>query len=124
MMPSVPKQSIPKLLACLDIAYIGLLPEPLFRFGISPNKLMDYMMAGKPVVMAIDSGNDPVTDAGCGFTVSPGDPAAIVEAILKLIALSPSERNSMGLAGRTYILKNQTYRVLADRFLKEAFIDH
>ena len=117
MLPSVPKQAVPTLLAKVDIAYIGLLSQPLFRFGISPNKLMDYMMAGKPIVLSINAGNDPVAEAGCGETVPPSDPQAIARAIEKLAALTESHRQAMGQAGREYVLKNHTYPVLARRFL-------
>lgn len=117
MLPSVPKQAVPSLLALVDIAYIGLLPEPLFRFGISPNKLMDYMMAGKPVVCAIKAGNDLVAEAGCGVTVPPGDALAVAQAISQLTALAPAKRAVIGQNGRQFVLKNQTYPVLARRFL-------
>lgn len=69
-----PKLQIPTLLQWFAVAYIGLQRQPLFRFGIAPNKLMDYMMAGRPVLMAIDAGNDPVVDSGCGLSVKPEDP--------------------------------------------------
>jgi len=117
MLPAIPKQSIPRFLDDVDIAYIGWHPNPLYRFGISPNKLMDYMMAGKPVVHSVSAGNDPVTEAGCGITVPPGDVVAVVDAVLELAAMSQSARNCMGQAGKTAILQNQTYKVLAKRFL-------
>lgn len=117
ILPAVPKQAVPSLLDKFDIAYIGLQSQPLFRFGISPNKLMDYMMAAKPVVMAIDAGNDPVGESGCGVTVRSGDLEAITQAILRLAALSVSDRAAMGQAGKTFILRNQTYAQLATRFL-------
>jgi glycosyltransferase involved in cell wall biosynthesis len=117
MLPSVSKQSVPNFLAAVDIAYIGLLPEPLFRFGISPNKLMDYMMACRPIVFSVRAGNDPVAEAGCGITVNPGDADAVVQAVLQLASLSNEERTRMGEAGRKFILINQTYRILAKRFL-------
>jgi glycosyltransferase involved in cell wall biosynthesis len=63
----VSKTSIPRLLAYIDAAYIGLKHEPLFRFGVSPNKLLDYMMAGRPVVHAIDAGNDLVSESRRGI---------------------------------------------------------
>ena len=47
----------------------------------APNKLMDYMMAARPVLMAIDAGNDPVRDADCGLTVEPENPIAIAQGI-------------------------------------------
>ena len=117
MLSAIPKQSIPRFLDDVDIAYIGWHPNPLYRFGISPNKLMDYMMAGKPVVHSVSAGNDPVAEAGCGFTVPPGDAAAVAQAILKLSAMSEAQRMLLGAAGKAFILKNQTYPFLAANFL-------
>lgn len=118
MLSAIPKSSIPAYLASIDIAYIGLLPEPLFRFGISPNKLMDYMMAAKPVIMAILAGNDPVTDADCGITVEPNNAEEIVKAVITISTKTISERNEMGERGKKYIIENNTYNILADNFLK------
>ncbi|CAM5188297.1 hypothetical protein CDEF62S_02697 [Castellaniella defragrans] len=117
MLPSVPKLAVPGLLREVDVAYIGLRANSLFRFGISPNKLMDYMMAGKPIVQSIDAGNDLVSEADCGITVPPGDAQAVADAILHLVSL-PSERLiELGRNGRRYILENHTYPVLAKLFL-------
>jgi len=115
--PPISKQEIPSFLNLCDILYIGLIAKSLFRFGISPNKMMDYMMAAKPIISAIGAGNDPVAEAQCGITVEPENPQAIADAILKLAALSQEEREVMGKRGRDYILKNQTYDILARKFL-------
>jgi glycosyltransferase involved in cell wall biosynthesis len=114
----IKKELIPSLLQYFDVAYIGLQGQPLFRFGISPNKLMDYMMAGRPVLMAINAGNDPVREAGCGLTVPPEDPEAVANGIRTLLNLKEDERKTMGQRGREYILKNHTYPILAQRFLE------
>lgn len=113
----VRKDAIPSLLRWFDIAYIGLQRQPLFRFGISPNKLMDYMMAERPVLIAIDAGNDPVAEAGCGLSIPPEDPGAIVRAVKQMMAMSPADRDAMGQRGRDYVMANHDYRVLAKRFL-------
>jgi glycosyltransferase involved in cell wall biosynthesis len=118
MMPAIPKSSIPAFLDAIDIAYIGLLPEPLFRFGISPNKLMDYMMAAKPVVMAIAAGNDPVSESRCGITVEPNNPQAIADAVVSISKESERERVEMGQRGKNYIIGKHTYSRLADNFIK------
>jgi glycosyltransferase involved in cell wall biosynthesis len=118
MLPSVPKAAMPALLDAMDIAFIGLLPEPLFRFGISPNKLFDYMMAGKPIIQAIRAGNDPVTEVGCGITVAPNDPAAIAKAALALGAMTSEDKQAMGQKGEAFIRAERTYEVLAKQFLK------
>ena len=117
MLDAVPKTAIPKLLRAMDVLYIGLQHEPLFRFGISPNKLMDYMMAARPVVCAIDAGNDPVGEAGCGFTIEPQAPAALADAVRRMLLLPPDEREHMGQAGRAFVEKNHLYAGLARRFL-------
>ena len=114
---SVLKLEIPNVLRMFDFVYIGWRNIAIYRFGISPNKLMDYMMAGKPVLHSVKAGNDPVMEAGCGITVEPENPQAIADGILKLAALSEEEREAMGKRGRDYILKNQTYDILAKRFL-------
>lgn len=113
----VKKTQIPALLQFFDVAYIGLQRQPLFRFGIAPNKLMDYMMAARPVLMAIDAGNDPVRDAGCGITVEPENPAAIAQSVKRLLSLGKAELTAMGDRGRAHILEHHTYPVLAGKFL-------
>jgi glycosyltransferase involved in cell wall biosynthesis len=118
MLPSVPKASIPALLDVIDIAFIGWHPNPLYRFGISPNKLMDYMMAGKPILHSVSAGNDPVTEVGCGITVPPNDAVAIANAAMALGAMSPEEKHAMGQKGTAFICAERTYEVLAQQFLK------
>lgn len=117
-LPAIPKAAIPAFLEEIDIAYIGWHRNPLYRFGISPNKLMDYMMAGKPIVHAVEAGNDPVAEAGCGFTVAPGDANSVRHAILKLTALSHSKRQVMGERGKQFILAKHTYPVLVKHLLE------
>lgn len=118
LLPPVPKAMIPPLLAGFDIAYIGWQRVPIYRFGIAPNKLMDYMMAGRAVLHSVEAGNDPVADAGCGLTVAPEAPAAVADGLRRLAALAPAERHAMGERGRAFVLAHHTYPVLARRFLE------
>ena len=115
---SVPKQQIPDLLSRFDLLYIGLQRQSLFRFGVSPNKLFDYMMAGKPVIQAIDAGNDPVAESGCGISIEPENPQALADAIKTMMKMPFEKRQEMGNAGKTHVLLHHDYSVLADRFLR------
>jgi glycosyltransferase involved in cell wall biosynthesis len=117
LLPPIPKVQIRSFLAGVDIAYIGWQRVPIYRFGIAPNKLMDYMMAGCAVLHSVEAGNDPVAEAGCGLTVPPQDPAAVAAGLRRLAALTPDERRAMGERGRAFVLANHTYAVLAQRFL-------
>ena len=113
----VPKAQIPSFLAQIDIAYIGWQRVPIYRFGIAPNKLMDYMMARCVVLHSVEAGNDPVAEAGCGLTVPPADPPAIADGLRQLARLDAATRERMGAAGRQFVLDNHIYPVLARRFL-------
>ncbi|MFM2066774.1 MAG: hypothetical protein RLZZ584_1683 [Pseudomonadota bacterium] len=116
-LPPIPKAQIPALLAAIDIAYIGWQKVPIYRFGIAPNKLMDYMMAGCTVLHAVEAGNDPVAEAGCGLTVAPQDPAAIAAGLLRLASLPADECAAMGARGRAFVQAEHSYPVLARRFM-------
>ena len=111
------KEQIPALLQRFDVAYIGWRRQSLYRFGIAPNKLMDYMMAARPVLHAVEAGNDPVSEAGCGLTIVPEDPSATANGIRALLSVSEDERIAMGQRGKEFVLNNLTYPILAKRFL-------
>ena len=116
-MAAIPKAQVPAFLAGVDIAYIGWQRVPVYRFGIAPNKLMDYMMARCAVLHSVEAGNDPVAEARCGLTVPPGSAVAVADGLRQLAALPRAERQSMGDRGQAFVLANHTYPVLAQRFL-------
>jgi glycosyltransferase involved in cell wall biosynthesis len=116
-LPPVPRSAMPSLLARMDALFIGLKRSPLFRFGISPNKLMDYMAAGKPVIQAIDAGNDIVAESKCGLSVLPEDPIALAAAIRRLMDIPQEERTAMGARGKDYVTAHHDYRKLARHFI-------
>ncbi|PTT88518.1 glycosyltransferase WbuB, partial [Pelomonas sp. HMWF004] len=116
--PPVPKPQIPPLLGQVDIAYIGWQRTPIYRFGIAPNKLIDYLMAGRAVLHSVEAGNDPVAEAGAGLAVAPEDPQAVADGLLKLAALTPDERAAMGQRGRAFAMAHHAYPVLAERFIQ------
>ena len=117
-LPSVEKAAVPALLAQMDALYIGWHKLPIYRFGINPNKLFDYMMSGKPVIHSVEAGNDIVAAADAGISVGAEDPQAIADAVRQMMALPEEERVRRGENGRRYVLENHDYRVLAKRFHK------
>ncbi len=118
LLPPIPKAQVQSFLAQIDIAYIGWLRVPIYRFGIAPNKLMDYMMAGCAVLHSVEAGNDPVADSGCGLSVAPESAQAVADGLLALAALTPEQRRAMGQRGRAYVLAQHSYPVLAQRFIQ------
>jgi glycosyltransferase involved in cell wall biosynthesis len=111
----IPKAQVSAALRLFDACYLGLARTPLWRFGVSPNKLYDYMAAGRPILFAAEAGNRPVDEADCGRTVPPEDPAAVAEAIRSLAACPPAERARLGANARAHVAAHHDHAVLADR---------
>jgi glycosyltransferase involved in cell wall biosynthesis len=87
----------------------------LYRYGISPNKLHEYMAAARPTIFAADSHNNPIAEAEAGITVAAEDSRAIAEAIEALAAMSAEERWKMGIRARQYVEKHHDFAGLARR---------
>ncbi|CAO3429101.1 glycosyltransferase family 4 protein [Azospirillum doebereinerae] len=113
----IPKPLVPRFLSEMDTLAMPWHRSPLYRFGVSPNKMFDYMLAGRPIVQSCDASNDLVAEAQCGITVAPEDPAAYAEACLHLSRLAPSERARLGENGRRFVRQHHDYRLLASRFM-------
>lgn len=110
----IPKFAMASTLAGADAFIISLKRTNLYRYGISPNKLHEYMAAGRPTVVAGYAHNNPVAEAEAGLTVAPEDPNAIAEAVEKLARMSGDERRDMGVRARRYIERFNDYAKLGD----------
>jgi len=115
-LPPQPKRKVLKFLKeYVNICYIGLKKKSIFKFGVSPNKLFDYMFVEKPIIWSISSANKPVDEAKCGISVEAENPKEVVKAILKLYSLPKDKLLEMGRNGKQYLLKYHTYDKLADK---------
>lgn len=112
----VAKRQVPALAAQADAFVLCVRNLPgLYRFGISMNKIFDYMAAGRPIAMGAAAANNPVAEAGAGITVPPENPQALAKAILELVSLPREAGRRMGTAGRRYLEENHDMRRLAAR---------
>ena len=119
---AIPKRQVQSLLKVFNVCYIGLTKDPLFRFGVSPNKLFDYLYAGKPILYAIDSGRyTPVTDSESGIQIEPENVEHIVDGVLKLYNMSPEERAVMGQNGHQEAVQSYEYGSLTKKLASILF---
>lgn len=117
----VPKQQVYSVLARADAFLMLLKASDVFRWGISPNKLFDYMCMERPVIFGVNSSNSPVEQAGCGLRIPPEDPEALAAAALHLAGLPDEDLAVMGKAGRAYVESNHDFDRLAER-LEDVFL--
>jgi glycosyltransferase involved in cell wall biosynthesis len=112
---AIPRFGVPALLRELDATALHATATPVYRYGISFNKLFEYMAAERPIVFACDSAYDPVALSKAGITVRPDDPEAMATAFLDLAGCPADERMRMGSAGRAYVLREHNIEQIASR---------
>jgi glycosyltransferase involved in cell wall biosynthesis len=115
----VPKSEIKDLFAAADIGVHCLADVELFRSGVSPNKLYDYMAAGLPVIT-----NTPgevsgfVNASGGGVAV---EPTGLANGLSSLAVLTAEERARLGQAGSEHLAATRSRTAMAQRI--EAVLD-
>lgn len=116
-LPALPKSAMTDALAAAD-ACLGILKKLDLYKTVYPNKVFDYMAAGRPIIIAIDGViRQVVEQAGAGIFSPPGDPEALAESILSL-AKKPAMSRKMGMAGRIYLESHFARNDLAAQLLE------
>jgi glycosyltransferase involved in cell wall biosynthesis len=119
LVPPVPKQQVPDLLAAADVGVHCLAPSDVFPWEVSPNKLFDYLAAALPVLT-----NTPgevqatVEDARCGVAAAP---TGLADGLRDLASWSASTRRDAGIRGRAWLSAHRSRTAAAAAF--EAVLD-
>ncbi len=117
----LPKRDLAALLAGSQVGLQCLAPVGAFAEWTAPNKLMDYMAAGLPVVANLPGraarllGGGAEGEPACGIAVPPEDAAAFGAAI-RALATDPARRAAMGQSARSQAVRRWDRRLLAARF--------
>lgn len=119
--PAVPKAMVQSVLAHCDLSYFSTHPSRVWAYGQSLNKVVDYMLAARPVVASYSGFQSMLNEAGSGTYVPSGDVAALASEIRRFAAMQQSDREAMGEAGRKWIVENRSYEKLAGDYIDIAF---
>lgn len=114
----IPKTLIPKAISYFDICYMGGVHSILHKYGTSFNKMTDYMLSRKPIIMSVDEPNSVVQRCGCGIQVEAENAEQVANAILTIASLSKTERAEMGRKGYDYAVEHLEYATLAEQFIQ------
>jgi glycosyltransferase involved in cell wall biosynthesis len=110
-MDPIPKEDMPALLGAADVGLHVLADVPLFRYGVSPNKLFDYMAAGLPVLTNVPGEvADFIAKARGGLSTAPGDLTAGIRAMADA---SPLQLDEWGQSGRQHIGRHRSRAKIA-----------
>jgi glycosyltransferase involved in cell wall biosynthesis len=97
-----PKREMADVLAASDVCVATLKDIPMFR-KTYPNKVFDYMAAGRPTILGIDGVIRQVVEAAHGgIFVPPGDDGALAAAV-RALSTDAAACRAMGQAARAYV---------------------
>jgi glycosyltransferase involved in cell wall biosynthesis len=112
-----PKKEMPLVIASSDVCLAILQDVPMFRMPY-PNKVFDYMAAGRATVLVIDGViRDVIESSGGGVFVEPGNDELLAKTILEL-SKDPGRVKQMGANARAYLVKNLDRREKMDETLQ------
>lgn len=104
----ITREAIPAFLRQCHAGYVGGTPIALYRYGISPNKLFDYLASAIPVIENVSQEASLVETAQCGFVADPYYPSTLSE-VLGLFAETPNdELAELGRRGQQYLTSGLT----------------
>ena len=116
---SIKKQEIHNTLSEMDGLYIGSKKSRLYNYGMSANKIYDYMLVGKPIISALDTEHSPLHYSKVAFQAVAEDPESIAKIIEELVKLDASQIDGIKDKSINYLLDHYTYDKLAERFANE-----
>jgi len=115
-LPPVSKKQVQSILKFADVCYIGWRKKKLYKYGISANKIFDYLYSGKPILHSYSGAGDLISFARAGISVEAENPEAIKKGILKFFEMPKEDRIKMGKRGKEYVLQHHTYENLVDKW--------
>jgi glycosyltransferase involved in cell wall biosynthesis len=120
VLDKVDKQTAFSVMSKSDLLFKGNPSHNIYKFGISPIKLFEYMLSATPIIHSTNVEQDIVKMSKSGISVEAENPNAIAKGIMDIYNMSQDERDTLGANGKKYVLEHFTYEKLAQKY-KELF---
>lgn len=117
----VSRESVQAVLDQFDVVYLSTFPSRVWDYGLSLNKLIDYMFAAKPIVASYSGYPSMLNESNCGVFVPAGDVEALAAEVERFSQLPESELTAMGQRGRDWLIANRSYSKLANAYSQILF---
>ena len=115
--PSIPKKKVKHFLSFSSVCFDSFSSE-LAKYGLSRNKWIDYMYAGKPIICSYSGYKSMINESNSGSFVEYGDSDALTKEILLYFNMSGDERETMGKNAHQYIIQNRSFEKLSNDYLE------
>ncbi|ADL13605.1 glycosyltransferase family 4 protein [Acetohalobium arabaticum] len=116
--PRVDKDQVPAILNKADVCVSIVRKSKVHKYGVSMNKIFDYLASGKPMISALEAAFDFADVADCGIALPPDDPPRLANAVVEMSEISLEDREELGKNGRQFVEENNDYPILAGKLIK------
>ena len=106
-LPRVEQSRVNGILSLCDVLYLSTKDSRVWKYGQSMNKVVEYMLASKPIIASYSGFPSMINEANCGFFVDPSSMLSLKRAISKITKLSKDDRRALGANGREWIYSNR-----------------
>jgi glycosyltransferase involved in cell wall biosynthesis len=103
------------------VIYFSTFKSKVWDYGQSLNKMIDYMLSGRPIIGSYSGFPSMINEAECGVFIPAEDAQALKDAILRFADMPSEERDAIGARGREWIIANRRFTKLAYSYLDIMF---
>ena len=111
--PRVSKIMVQSILARCDLLYFSVHSSKVWQYGQSLNKVIDYMMSGKPILASYSGYESMINEANCGVYVQAGNVLELENQVHFFSGMGRLEREEIGRRGKEWLLTHRQYKKLA-----------
>jgi len=115
-LPRIKRRQVASALKQADVLFICGTNRPIYRYGVSPNKLGEYFYAAKPIIHTLDRKYDPVSHVKAGFSIEAYNPKQLNDCLLKIISMPQDQLTEMGKNGHAYAIKHLDWNKLGQKY--------
>lgn len=116
--PKVRKEQVNAVLYHCNILYFSVKDSKVWRYGLSLNKLIDYMMAAKPIVASYNGFPSMVNEAQCGRFIPANDVNVLRQTIEEYSKMNPGQLNEIGQQGKDWLISHRPYYKIAQDYCR------
>ncbi len=117
-LPRVNKNQVVSFLKKCGVVVHTFRNKTIYKYGISPNKYIDYLYSARPIFISCSCDTDIVPEVGCGEMLPAERPDILAQKIIEYSKKPKEELDAIGRRGREFLEKNMNYDYLSDKYIQ------
>jgi len=114
--PRVEKSQVQSVLQLVDVVYFAVNASPIWKYGQSLNKIIDYMISGRPILASYSGYPSMIDQAGCGVFIPSENVPMLRQEIERMSQMATAQLKEIGARGRDWVLSNRRFKQLAIQY--------